>query len=276
MRAIRFNVPMPRILRVASICAGLALSVGLLAQPSWARDLEYTGSEVSVYVNPGEPTQIQLPGKISGGFKRKLSTLSIDKKDGDLIVFASDGITEQGEALIVRLDDGRSYSVRVRRSSESNKRDDVIRIEDERSSILSGTDEEEPAYQEKKFEYAPPNQVAGLMREMMLAAEFGKTKVQGYRVSDRYRGETVLSDGTMKATIDTIFIGSNLWGYVIDAQNLLDVSQKINPASFRLDGTRAVSANKWEVAGKPLNVEQQIASGDKAKIYIVTRPRKMN
>jgi hypothetical protein len=267
------NNPLRRGLLPAALL--LVLVFGMTA-PASARDIEYQGSEVSVYVNPGEPTQLQLPGKISGGFKRKLSTLSIDKKDGDLIVFASDGITEQGEALIVRLDDGRSYSVRVRRSSEANKRDDVVRLADDRSSILSGTTEDEPAYQEKKSEYAPPNQVSGLMREMMLAAEFGKTKIQGYRVSDRYKGETVLSDGTMKATIDTIFIGANLWGYVIDAQNLLDVSQKINPASFRLDGTRAVSANRWELTGKPLNVEQQIAGGDKAKIYIVTRPRKMN
>ena len=259
-----------------SILAGLLIVpfIAALAKDAFARDVDYKNTEVAVYVNPGEPTQIELPGKISGGFKRKLSTLSLDRKDNDLIIFASDGITEQGEAIIVRLDDGRSYSVRIRRSTAGNPRDDVVRIEDERGSILSSSDEEDPTYKDKKFDYAPPSQVAGLMREMILAGEFGKNKVQGYRVSDRYRGETVLSDGTMKATIDQIFIGPNLWGYVIDAQNLLDQSQKINPATFRLDGTRAISANRWELSGKPINVEQQISGRDKAKIYVVTRSRK--
>lgn len=258
------------------LLAGILLVpfIATIAQDAFARDVDYKNTEVAVYVTPGEPTQIELPGKISGGFKRKLSTLSLDRKDNDLIVFASDGITEQGEAIIVRLDDGRSYSVRIRRSTAGNPRDDVVKIEDERGSILSAADEEEPGFADKKFEYAPPSQVAGLMREMILAGEFGKNKVQGYRVSDRYRGETVLSDGTMKATIDQIFIGPNLWGYVIEAENLLDHSQKINPATFRLDGTRAISANRWELSGKPINVEQQIAGRDKAKVYVVTRARK--
>lgn len=246
------------------------------ASAAFARDVEYKGTEIAVYVNPGEPTQVQFPGDISGGFRRKLSTLSIDHKEGDLVVFASDGISEQGEAIIVRLKDGRSYSLRVRRANQASPRDDVVKLEDERGSIISGNEEEDPAYKEKKYDYAPPSQVAGLLREMVLAAEFGKTKIQGYRVSDRYKGESVLSDGTIKATIDKIFIGPSLWGYVLDAQNLIETDQKINPAAFRLDGTRAVSANRWELTGKPMNTEQQIASRDRAKIYIVTSARKMN
>jgi len=106
-----------------------------------------------------------------------------------------------------------------------------------------------------------------------LVAELGKKQINGYRVSDAHRGETVLNDGTMLATIDQIFIGPNLWGYVLDTQNLLDSSQLINPATFRLDGTRAVSARNWELAAKPLDIEQQLAAKDKTKVYIITRAR---
>lgn len=257
-----------------SFVAALLVAVVMTGTPAaYARDVEYKSGEVSVYVAPSEPTQIQFPGTISGGFKRKLSALSLDRKDSDLIIFASEGISEAGEAIIVRLSDGRSYSVRVKRATAANPRDATVRLEDDRSSILS-EEEEDPAYKERKFEYAPPNQVAGLMREMVLAAEFGKLNITGYRVSDRFKGESVLNDGTMNATIDRIFIGPTLWGYVIDASNMLDESQKINPASFRLDGTRAVSASHWELAPRPLNVEQQIAGKDRAKIYIVTRAKK--
>ena len=253
---------------------GFAVAVMLTAAlPAFARDVEYKNGEVNVYVNPSEPTQIEFPGVISGGFKRKLSSLSLDRKDSDLVIFASDGVTDSGEAIIVRLQDGRSYSIRVKRASAANPRDASVRIEDDRTSVL-GEDEEDPAYKEKKFEYAPPSQVAGLMREMVLASEFGKLNITGYRVSDRYKGESVLNDGTMNATIDKIFIGPTLWGYVIDAQNSMEQSQKVNPGSFRLDGTRAISASNWELAPKPLNIEQQVSGKDKTKIYIVTRARK--
>ncbi len=253
---------------------GFALAVTLIAAiPAFARDVEYKAGEVNVYVNPSEPTQIEFPGVISGGFKRKLSSLSLDRKDSDLVIFASDGVTEAGEAIIVRLQDGRSYSIRVKRANAANPRDATVRVEDDRTAVL-GEDEEDPAYKEKKFEYAPPSQVSGLMREMVLAGEFGKLNVTGYRVSDRYKGETVLNDGTVNATIDKIFIGPTLWGYVIDAQNLMEQSQKVNPGSFRLDGTRAISASNWELAPKPLNIEQQVSGKDRTKIYIVTRARK--
>jgi len=245
-----------------------------LAGTSWARDLEYQDTEVDIRVAPSEPTQLQFPGKIAGGFKKKLSTLSLDRKDSDLVIFANEGISDKGEAIIIRLEDGRSYSIRVKRATDDTPRDDFVRINDERGSLVVSSEEEEPAYKDRQFQYAPPSQISGLMREMMLAAEFGKTQIAGYRISERYKGDVVLSDGAVLATIDKIFIGPNLWGYVIDASNQLDQSQKVNPASFRLDGTRAISASTWELAPKPLTIEQQISKGDKAKIYVITRAKK--
>lgn len=256
-----------------STCTVWALALGLMlsvASTAYARDVEYSNQEVAVRVNPGEPTQIQFPGTIAGGFKRKNASLSLDKKNEDLIVFAQESIPDQGEAIIVRLEDGRSYSIRIQRASAEFPRDDFIKMNDSRDASLP-TDEEEPAYREKKFEYAPATQVSGLVREMMLVTEFGKNSISGYRSSERYKGQVVLDDGAVRGVVDKIFVGPNLWGYVVDAQNLLDQTQKINPATFRLDGTRAVSANNWELAPRPLNTEQQVAGKDKSKIYIVTR-----
>ncbi len=255
------------------VVAAALIATASICTTAQARDVDYTNSEVSVFVTPGEPTQVQFPGEVSGGVKRKSSALSLQYTKSDLVLFASEGISDQGEAIIVRLKDGRSFSIRARRSGEQNLRDDVVRLNDRTGAFGASDESEEPAYKERKFDYAPPTQVSGLVREMMLAAEFGKKGIPGYRPSDRFQGETILNDGTIKATIERIFIGSNLWGYVIEAQNLLDQSQKINPASFRLDGTRAVSATNWELAGRPVTVEQQIAGKDKTKIYIVTRAR---
>ncbi|MFM1847719.1 MAG: hypothetical protein RL417_1193, partial [Pseudomonadota bacterium] len=190
-----------------------------------------------------------------------------------LVIFASEGVPDSGEAIIVRLQDGRSYSVRVSKAVGDNKRDDVVRIEDGRGAMIADASEE-PAYREKKFDYAPPTQVSGLMREMVLAAEFGKKSISGYRMSEQYKGEMVLNDGTIEAKIDKIFIGPNLWGYVIDTTNLLDQSQRLNAASFRLDGTRAVSAQHWELAARPMNIEQQISGKHTGKVYVVTRAKK--
>jgi len=249
--------------------AGIALS----SQNSFARDVAYDKGEVSVRVAPGEPTQVQFPGVIDGGFHRKVSSLSLAPKDNDLVIFANDNINESGEALIVRLKDGRSYSVRITRASPEKPRDDLVTISDARGAMIS-SEEEEPAYKERKFDYAPPSQVSGLMREMVLAAELGKSNIPGYRMTEAYRGESILNDGTIQATIDRIFIGPNLWGYVLDTKNLLDQTQKINAAAFRIDGTRAVSAKNWELAPMPLTVEHQIAGDHKTKVYIITKARK--
>ncbi len=253
----------------------MTLSVLCLGFKAEARDVDYApgGGEIVIYVNTGEPTQIQMPGMISGGYKKKDAAIALDKRDQDLIVFANQGLNPNGEAFIVRLEDGRSYSIRAKRATPDNPRDDFINILDSRGSIVMSKDEEEPAYKEKNFNYAPPTQVSGLMREMMLNSEFGKASIAGYRRSDKYRGQVVLDDGTMLGTIDSIFIGPNLWGYVIDAKNMLNTTQRLNPASFRLDGTRAVSATNWELSPKPFNVEQQLAGKDTTKVYIVTRAR---
>lgn len=242
---------------------------------SQARDLEYEDSEVSVYVTPGEPTQVQFPDKIVGGFKKKISDVNLDRRDRDLILFASDSISDSGEAIIVRTDNGRSYSLRIRRATAENPRDDSVKIEDSRRAAIFEDGSEEPGSvaEPKKYDFAPASTVSGLMREMVLAAEFGKSKVPGYKVSTQYSGETVLHDGTIETKIDRIFIGPNLWGYVLTTENLLDQGQIINPATFRLDGTRAVSATRWELAPRPMNAEEQLAAKHQAKVYVITRAK---
>lgn len=242
----------------------------ILTESAFARDVEYNTQEVTVRVNPGEPTQIEFPGVIQGGYKRKNAEISLDRRENQLVVFGQPNIPEQGEVILVRLDDGRSYSLRIQRASAELPRDDVIRILDQRDAPIP-LDEEDAPYKEKNFEYAPATQVSGLIREMVLVTEFGKKSISGYRMSDRFQGEPVLNDGTINAVIDRIFIGPNLWGYVVETQNVLEVSQKLNPATFRLDGTRAISANNWELAPKPLSVEQDVAGKHKAKVYIVTK-----
>lgn len=254
-------------------CLVAAAIFALLPFTASAREVEYNDQEVDVYVNPGEPTQIQFPGKIAGGFKKKSSAVSIDKKETDLIVFAQENLPEPGEVIIVRLDDQRSYSIRIKKAGAGGQRDDVVRIEDLRAAVSSSREEEDAPYKDKNFPYAPATVVSGLMREMVLAAEFGKASVAGYRTSDRYKGQTVLDDGTLRATIEKIFIGPNLWGYVLNVENLLDQTQKINPATFRLDGTRAVSARNWELSPRPTTVEQKVADKHRTTMYIVTRAK---
>jgi hypothetical protein len=254
-----------------------SLIFGVSISSAFARDIEYKGSEAEVFINTGgEPTQVRFPGKVVGGYKSKISTVTVERKESDIILFAQESLSDVGDAIIVRLEDGRSYSLRVKPANEMNPRDTLVKVEDGRGVFQDYAEEDaegEAAYKEKDFAYAPSSTVSGLMREMVLVAEFGKKGISGYRVSDRYKGEPILNDGAISAVIDRIFIGPNLWGYVVDASNLLDQGQKINPASFRIDGTRAIMAEKWELSPKPLNIEQQIARGDKSKIYIVTRAK---
>lgn len=242
-----------------------------LVDSALAREVKYSGNEVPVYVTPGEPTQITFPSKIEGGFKRKHSALALQRQDNFLVVFAQPEIPYEGEALLVHLSDKRSYALRILPSDDDNPRDEFIDVQDQREDISGdGVAESDPYLQPRGF--APATFVSGLMREMILVSEFGKRgTIPGYRRSNRYTGETVLHDGAIEAKILEIFMGTDLWGYVLEVENLQDTSYKINPATFRMDGTRAVVAANWELSPKPDTAEQKIAKGNVAKVYIVTK-----
>jgi hypothetical protein len=263
-------------LQIASFAATACFTASIVYPGvSHARDVEYSSGagEIPVFVNVGEPTEIIFEGgKIKNGFKNRNAGIDLDRKDSSLIIFGKENMNENGEALLVRLENGMSYPVRVRKANSDNPRDAQVVVGDGKGAMVSEEEEAAP-FSERSYEYAPPSKVSGLMREMALAAEFGKASIPGYQVSDKFKGQTVVSDGAIIAKIDRIFVGPNLWGYVLDASNLLDQSQKLNPASFRIDGTRAISASNWELAARPMTVENQISGRDKAKVYIVTRAR---
>jgi hypothetical protein len=254
------------------VLAGL-LAFASMGHQAWARDVEYSrgDGEVDVWVNPGEPTEITFPAAIKDGFKNSNAGLALERKGASLVVFGKENMSENGEKLLVRAGDN-SYSIRVRRATSDNPADSRVDIGDGKGP-LGEAEEELPPSKERRYDYAPASKVSGLMREMVLAAEFGKKSIPGYQTSEKYKGETIVSDGAILAKVDKIFIGPNLWGYVLDTTNLLDQTQKVNPATFRIDGTRAVSASQWELAPRPVNVEEQISNKHNTKVYIVTRAK---
>jgi hypothetical protein len=260
-------------MNIIKLIASTLVLLGVLGE-AFARDVNYGGNEMPVYVTPGEPTQVTFPSKISGGFKRKHTSLALERQGNFLVIFAQPEIPYEGEALLVHLDDKRSYALRILPADDENPRDEFVNIKDEREEY----GEESNGTPDNRFPnigYAPPTVVPGLMREMVLVTEFGKKKgIQGYSRSNTYTGETVLNDGTIQAKIKEMFLGSTLWGYVIEVENLLDTGYKINPAAFRLDGTRAIMAERWELAAKPLTAEQELANAHKAKVYVVTKAYK--
>jgi hypothetical protein len=246
----------------------------LVAIPAFARDIQYSGGEEVIYVRPGEPTQVAFPAPIEGGYKRKNSALGLEHQDKNLVIFAQQSLGIEGEAIILTLADKRTYALRVVPATGSTPKDVVVKVLDAREPDMEeeGTPE---MFSKEKVPFARTTAVAGLMREMILVAEFGKKKgIPGYRRSNRYSGEVVLHDGAIEATIDEIFMGTDLWGYVISVENLLETNQRLNPATFRLDGTRAVVAQRWELSPRPLTTEQQVAKEHQGKIYIITRAKR--
>lgn len=257
---------------VMAVFSVLTFAVTGAVSDACAREVKYDGSEVNVYVKAGEPTQVSFPGTILGGFKKENSAIALEREGNFLILFAQQHLDIDGEVIIVHLEDNRSYSLRFIPEDDTNPRDSSIEIQDTRQPVDTGDDEEQP---QNNFKQAPTNRVAGFMREMVLTAEFGKRKgIPGYRRSNRFSGETLLHDGAIEAKIDEIFVGSNYWGYVISVENLLDTNQVINPATFQLDGTRAISASAWQLSPRPRTEEQEIANAHRAKIYVITRAKR--
>jgi hypothetical protein len=245
------------------------LSLSLL----FARDVEYSEGEIKVFINPGEPTELRFPGNISVGYKRHGSPLSVDKQGGTLILFAQQKVPSEGEVLLVRLSDERSYSVRVLNAASADQRDSIVVIKDGRRPIVSDDEEALPQYRDRRFVYPSQYQVAGLIRELVLVTEFGKQSIPGYRVSEAGKGSVVVNNGAVQARLLKMYLGPQLWGYVLEAENVTDEIVKLDPSVFKIAGTRAVSADNWELAARPLTSEQRLAGSHKAFVYVVTKAR---
>jgi hypothetical protein len=250
----------------------LVVSLLLIGNTVFARDIEYNNSEVTIYVTPGEPTQLSFPEEIKAGFKRIGAPLTVDKKKDKLVVFGTEELSTNGEALIVTLNNEESYSLRIKPADPSNPRDDIVNIINNNGlAAIIPQEEENPEYYRRQFPEAQSNSVSGLMKELVLAVEMGKNKIPGYRVSEQHAGEVILNDGTMVATIEKIFMGADLWGYVLNVENLLDSNQQVNPATFRVAGTKAIMAERWELSPSPYTSEQQLAGTHRGRVYIVTK-----
>src|SRR5688572_4284445 len=174
--------------KVVAIFSGLLLLLLALSTPAFARDLQYGGDEAIIRVRPGEPTQVTFPGKIEGGFKRdKNSNIVLERQNNFLVVFSRPQLGLDGESLIVHLEDSRSYALRIVPATETDERDVSVKIivtrEPDEEEVETGSSNPLPSGESVAF--APPSTISGLMREMMLAAEFGKQKgIAGYRRSN--------------------------------------------------------------------------------------------
>jgi|YNPMSStandDraft_1061717.scaffolds.fasta_scaffold06378_1 hypothetical protein len=238
-----------------------------------ARDIEFTEGEVKVFINPGEPTELRFPGSITVGYKKQGSSLSVDRQGNTLVLFAQSRVQPDGEVLLVRLADERSYSIRVLNAPSPDQRDSIVVIKDNRRPVISDEEEKLPQYRDRRFVYPSQYQVAGLVRELVLVSEFGKESIPGYRVSEAGKGTVVVNNGAIMARLVRMYLGPQLWGYVLEAENVTDEVVKIDPAIFKIAGTRAVSASSWELSAKPITAEQRLAGTHKSFVYVVTKAR---
>ncbi|MCS6893076.1 MAG: type-F conjugative transfer system secretin TraK [Deltaproteobacteria bacterium] len=233
-----------------------------------SRELEYSSGDLEVFVMPGEATQIQFPDNVAGGYKKQGSVISVDKAGTDLIIFAQDKLPADGEVVLVRLQDGRSYSVRVKQAPDAASRDATVVVRDSRPKLTVQDDDELPKYRDRQFLYPNQYQIAGLMRELVLVTEFGKAGIPGYRISESGAGQVVVNDGRVQAKLLKMYLGPQLWGYVLEAENKSNEHVKIDPALFKVNGTRAVSMNKWELAPASAAGEDS-----RALVYVITKAR---
>lgn len=97
------------------ITSAVFLFILLLAPgASFARQVDYLGGEVRVFVTPGEPTVVSFPDELDSGFKSRNADLQILKKRNDLILFAGPALQLEGAVVVVYTKKNkRSFILRV-------------------------------------------------------------------------------------------------------------------------------------------------------------------
>lgn len=84
--------------------------------------------EVIARVAVGEPTQITFPTKIWAGYKKKDSNISIDRRGAYIVVFASAELPPEGEAILIILENGTSFPIRLKPADSKHPRDAILEI----------------------------------------------------------------------------------------------------------------------------------------------------
>lgn len=82
-----------------------------------------TGQTVGVRLETGRKTVLSFPVEVVGGFRRSRSNLTLSRRGKDVELAPLDGLTVDGEAVLIKLKDGRWYSVRARRADAQHPAD---------------------------------------------------------------------------------------------------------------------------------------------------------
>lgn len=206
----------------------------------------WMSDETHVFVSPGEPTQVIFPAIVKEVFKQKRSTLLLDKQKNNLTVYTTpEKPSSWGERILVHLDDGRSYEIRVFAATLEHPRNASVNIADEQF----------------------PQPVDGLMNAMIRVAELNMRRgIRGYRDSRGYAGQIILKDDAIQAKIHKLFQGKSLSGYIIEVENLTTVPQHLDIERFRLDRTRAIQLQKEILAPRTESSDKKASKGF---VYIV-------
>jgi hypothetical protein len=98
--------------------------------PSTFSDAEITfgPSDPVINVAIGDPTVIEFEAAVDGGWMRKSSGLSLQPRDNVLAVFPSSKLQPQGEAIAVRLKDGRIYRMHFAPADASHPAQGRIKV----------------------------------------------------------------------------------------------------------------------------------------------------
>jgi hypothetical protein len=98
-----------------------------------ANAIEYVveNEETPIYLRLGEPTLVEFPAAIEGGFRTKHSSYSLERDKNQLVLFLNKTTPNpKGEGILVMLKDGRICALRLLEETPEHSRDVVVRISD--------------------------------------------------------------------------------------------------------------------------------------------------
>ena len=118
----------------------LFILFNLVAVNLYARDILYEGSEVQVFVTPGEPTQIDFDAEVQSGFKGSGAGFKVEPNGKSIIIFPQEELSASGGVIIVKLKNDKTYTMRVKSADTYNPRDDIVTLKDDTPAFLPAED----------------------------------------------------------------------------------------------------------------------------------------
>lgn len=108
----------------------IVFSVFLNTSDVFAREVEYRGEEIIIYITHGTLTQVTFPSTTRCRYGSHKGPVVYECQGNSILLFVQPELTIEGKLEYIRLKNGKIYKLKIIRADNNHATDDIVNILD--------------------------------------------------------------------------------------------------------------------------------------------------